>query len=218
MHLRHFVSVRGAMLGYVTTSAPFDGWTEEQVSAVLGTQRRVHSALRQERRLQRQWQKYRRLYKSYVAALGPEFDEPSDLTIDTEQLTDEIYYLLLISHQALVAGPKLVRDLGVGVELPEFATKIHVEALRNVYEHWDTSHGTILDADHERHWSGKRNSSGRFLARTFPETLPNSFGGTDVVLDRIAGLLDPDWLRLDLQALDEVLTNFLSEHFANDAR
>jgi hypothetical protein len=189
----------------------------EQLSALYGAQRRVRSALRQERRLQNAWVRHGQVLARYPAPLLETIPEPADVTDVWDQLSDETYYLLLIAHHALVKGRQLVRD--TGLSLPEPKTNVVVEKLRDVYEHWDNWHGPTLKPEDLRRWSKtsrssskKKNSSGKYLASEYPQAFPRSYGGDDHHLDSIARVLDLQQLRGDLDYQDHALEYWLRQH------
>ena len=185
----------------------------EQLSAVYGGQHRVRSALRQEKRLQNAWVQCRQLEARYPASLLESMPEPAELGDAWDRLSDETYYLLLIAHHAIVKGRDLVRR--TGLSLPEPKTKVVVEKLRDVYEHWDHWHGPSLEADDLGRWSKKK--SGKYLAEQYPQAFPRSYGGDQHHLDLIANVLELRQLRDDLEYQDHALSYWLDQHAGIDS-
>ena len=184
---------------------------EEQIDALLATGRWVRSAQRQEKRLQDAWVPYVEIRSRYPASVWDQIPEvvPADLAAVDERLADELYYFLLVAHQALLNGPKVVRE--TGLSLPKAETRVAVEKLRDVAEHWYQWHGPVTGPEHLRRWTEKK--SGKFLAELYPSAdFPQSGVGNTQHLDVIAGVLPMRELRRDLVYLASAIRRWLTLH------
>jgi hypothetical protein len=112
-----------------------------QLSAVVATRGWVRGALRQEKRLQLAWTHWWAVAQQHEKLMTESTFEPPEVTEAVDQLTDEIYYLLLTAHQ-VVKGRELVQIKEVS--LPALKTSEAVVRLRDVYEHWDKWNGPAL--------------------------------------------------------------------------
>jgi hypothetical protein len=192
---------------------------DEQLGGLFALRRWVGRALRQEQRAQAAYVAMRRLEDELMPQAPASedgwvtFDEPEAVTEAVEQVNDEVYFLILASHQALAVAPTRVTEL----PLPASANAGLLADLRNVYEHWDDWHvpnpQSVADL---RSWAvGKKNRSGRRLAEAYPGAEPRSYaGGTQQELEVVAGVLDVRQMRADLQALDASLTELMRRHVA----
>lgn len=206
-------------MGVWTLSMAADRIPSDQLGGLFALRRWLGRAIRQERRAQAAYVAMRLVQDELMPAPPvPEdgwvtVDEPEAVTEAHEQVNDEVYFLVLASHQALAVAPTRVAEL----QLPESATADLLAALRNVYEHWDDWHvPNPQSVDDLRSWTrGKKNRSGRRLAETYPRAEPRSYAsGTQHELEVIAGVLDVRELRAELQGLDAALADLMQRHVA----
>lgn len=182
----------------------------ERVAAIWALGKWVGRALRQLERADRVAREYHAFGVREQAVLegSVTHEEDPEVFIDSmaaaERVSDEIYFLLLAAHHALVVGPSRV---GSHISLPKPRSRIVVEKLRDVYEHWEqvSDLAIVIGEDDVDMKPWARKKSGKFLAENFPYALPYSYSFSDEGLRTIAGVLDIGDLRADLHDMGEAL-------------
>ena len=116
-----------------------------------------------------------------------------------EDLSDQVYFLVLAAHHGVVNAPDRVRHTHTSP--PKAQTRLPVETLRNVLEHWYQPRqlAIVVGRGLLKPWAAR--GSGRFFAQTFPDGSPfmTTFGSEG--LTNIGGALEIADLRSDLDAL-----------------
>lgn len=122
-------------------------------------------------------------------------------------LSEQVYFLLMAAHHALVTAPRRVTQTGAtGVPKPQ--TREDVELLRNIAEHWDAPErlAWVISERPQPPWLDKRLKAGRrFWEKHAPHGFPSSHAYSETGLSEIGGVLSVADLRGDLEAMRQYI-------------